>query len=186
MAFVMALFLSFATSAQQTEIQVLSAVVKDQAISGAQVIFQKNGSASVTATTDTRGKISVPSPFGGVDDASVTLIIKKDGYSTLVTKGPVKGLTYALSPTMSTLDGLRIVLHWNASPADVDSHLAYHSNHIFLTIKPARRPTWMWMIPMVMGLKRLQWRRKQTASDMYMPCTTIQMPVKQGTVIFPP
>src|SRR5258708_7716729 len=107
------LLLSVSLFAQQTEIQVLSAVVKDQAIAGAQVIFQKNGSASVTATTDARGKVKIPSPFGGLDDASITLIIKKDGYSTLVTKGPVNGLTYALSPSMNTLDGLRVVLHWN-------------------------------------------------------------------------
>ena len=121
--------------AQQTEIQVLSAVIKDQAIPGAQVIFQKNGEASVTATTDGRGKIKIPSPFGGVDDASVTLIIKKDGYSTLVTKGPVKGLTYAMSPTMSTLDGLRVVLHWNQNPQDIDSHLAYPGSHIYFERK---------------------------------------------------
>ncbi|RAW00384.1 tetratricopeptide repeat protein [Pseudochryseolinea flava] len=129
------LFCSSAVLAQQTEIQVLSAVVKDQAIAGAQVIFQKNGEASVTATTDARGKIKITSPFGGVDDASVTLIIKKEGYSTLVTKGPVKGLTYALSPTMNTLDGLRVVLHWNQNPLDIDSHLAYPGSHIYFERK---------------------------------------------------
>lgn len=121
--------------AQQTEIQVLSAVVKDQVIPGAQVIFQKNGESSITATTDNRGKINIPSPFGGVDDASVTLIIKKDGYSTLVTKGPCRGLTYALSPTMNNLDGLRVILHWNQNPLDVDSHLAYSGNHIYFEHK---------------------------------------------------
>jgi tetratricopeptide (TPR) repeat protein len=134
-AFSIMLLLSSAVSAQQTEIQVLSAIVKDQALPGAQVIFQKNGEASVTAMTDSRGKIKIPSPFGGVDDASVTLIIKKDGYSTLVTKGPVKGLTYALSPTMNSLDGLRIVLHWNQNPMDVDSHLAFAGSHIYFQNK---------------------------------------------------
>ena len=121
--------------AQQTQIQVLSAVVKDQVIPGAEVIFQKNGEASVTTVTDSNGKISIPSPFGGVDDASVTLIIKKEGYSTLITKGPSRGLTYALSPTMNTLDGLRVVLHWNQNPLDVDSHLAYSGNHIYFEKK---------------------------------------------------
>jgi tetratricopeptide (TPR) repeat protein len=125
--------------AQKTEIQVLSAVVKDQAIANAQVIFQRNGEASVTANTDSRGKISIASPFGGVDDATVTLIIKKEGYSTLVTKGPVKGLTYALSPTMNTLDGLRVVLHWNQNPLDIDSHLSYSGNHIYFDHKTGER-----------------------------------------------
>jgi len=121
--------------AQQTEIQVLNAIVKDEVVPNAQVIFQKNGEASVNAMTDSQGKIRIPSPFGGVDDASVTLIIKKDGYSTLVTKGPCKGLTYAISPTMKTLDGLRVVLHWNKNPLDVDSHLAFPDNHIYFDHK---------------------------------------------------
>src|SRR4051812_23237639 len=85
------------------EVQVLSATVKDQVISGAQIILQKNGESSVTAMTDASGKISIPKPFGGVDDASVSMIIKKDGYSPLVAKGPVSGLTYALSPVMNQL-----------------------------------------------------------------------------------
>lgn len=115
---------------QRTQIQILSATVKDKTIPGAQVIFQKNGETSVTATTDDQGKINIGSPFGGVDDASVTMIIKKEGYSTLVTKGPFNGLTYALSPSMTALDGLRMVLNWNGSPADMDSHISYPGNHI--------------------------------------------------------
>ena len=125
--------------AQRTEIQVLSATVKDKVIPDAQVIFQKNGETSVTATTDSRGKISIASPFGGVDDNNVTLIIKKQGYSTLVTKGPSNGLTYALSPTMQTLDGLRIVLSWNNDPQDLDSHLSYPGNHIWYGQKTGSR-----------------------------------------------
>lgn len=129
------LLLFFLTSStlfaqQRTEIQVLSATVKDEVIPAAQVIFQKNGETSVTATTDSRGKVSIPQPFGGIDDASVTLIIKKEGYSTLITKGPANGLTYALSPVMTALDGLRIVLSWGYSPQDLDSHISYPGNHI--------------------------------------------------------
>lgn len=60
----------------------------------------------------------------------MTLIIKKAGYSTLVTKGPVNNLTYALSPVMEQLDGMRIVLSWGEQPLDVDSHLSYPGNHI--------------------------------------------------------
>jgi len=136
LGFLMMYVLAAITSlAQQTEITVLNAVVKDRVVAGAEVIFQRNGEASVTATTDARGKINIPSPFGGVDDASVTLIIKKDGFSTLITKGPCKGLTYALSPTMNALDGLRVVLHWNGHPLDLDSHLAYSGNHIYFERK---------------------------------------------------
>ncbi|GAA0190548.1 tetratricopeptide repeat protein [Fulvivirga kasyanovii] len=121
---------SLAVAQQKTEIQVLSATVKDQTIQGATIIFQKNGETSVTATTDSQGRISIPSPFGGVDDPSVTIIIKKDGYSTLVAKGPYNNLTYALSPTMQELDGIRIVLNWGSSPEDLDSHISYPGNHI--------------------------------------------------------
>lgn len=121
--------------AQKTEIQVLSAVVKDAVIPSAQVIFQKNGETSITATTDSQGKISIPAPFGGIDDASVTIIIKKEGYSTLVTKGPCNKLVYAISPTMKTLDGLRVVLSWKGEPRDLDSHLSFAGNHIFFQQK---------------------------------------------------
>ncbi|MEO8517248.1 MAG: hypothetical protein ABI426_10900, partial [Flavobacterium sp.] len=89
-------FYSAALFAQdKTQIQVLSAVIKDQKIEGAEVIFQKNGETSVTATTDNSGRINIPKVFNGIDDNNTTLIIKKPGYSTLVTKGPVNNLTYA-------------------------------------------------------------------------------------------
>src|SRR3954466_5887615 len=62
-----------------TSLQILSATVKDKVIDGAQVLFQKAGASSVSGTTDARGRISVPRPFGGLDDASVTMIVKKPG-----------------------------------------------------------------------------------------------------------
>jgi uncharacterized protein YfaP (DUF2135 family) len=125
------LFSTAAVFAQgKTQIQVLSAIIKDQKIQGAEVIFQKNGETSVTATTDANGRVSIPKVFNGIDDNNTTLIIKKAGYSTLVTKGPVNNLTYALSPIMDQLDGLRIVLSWGAAPEDIDSHISYPGNHI--------------------------------------------------------
>ena len=48
----------------------------------------------------------------------------------MVTKGPFGGLTYALSPVMEDLDGMRIVLSWGSSPQDLDSHISYPNNHI--------------------------------------------------------
>ena len=113
----------------KNQLLVLSAVVKDKVIPNAQIIFQKNGQTSETVNTDASGKITIPQQF--VDSGNeITLIIKKPGYSTLVTKGPFAGLTYALSPVMENLDGMRIVLSWGESPSDLDSHLSYPNNHI--------------------------------------------------------
>lgn len=110
-------------------LQVLSATVKDQAIGRASVTLQRNGAQSVSATTDAHGRVSLD--FAGTDDANALVIIKKDGYSTLVAKCPCEGMTYALSPVMQGLDGMRVVLSWGATPTDLDSHLVYSGNHIF-------------------------------------------------------
>ncbi|MGE5515277.1 MAG: tetratricopeptide repeat protein [Bacteroidota bacterium] len=116
-------------AAQSAEIQILSAVVKDQKISGATVLLQKNGAQSAVATTSDQG---IASPRAEFPDSPDTLVIvKKDGYSTLVAKCPCDGMTYALSPVMHNLDGLRVVLNWGAKPADLDLHVAYPGNHIY-------------------------------------------------------
>lgn len=120
---------SFAFAQKNNELLVLSAVVKDQVIPNAQVIFQKNGQTSETVSTDASGKAIIPPQFVEANN-EITLIIKKGGYSTLVTKGPFGGLTYALSPVMEDLDGMRIVLSWGSSPQDLDSHISYPNNHI--------------------------------------------------------
>lgn len=115
--------------ADTVSVQILSATVKDQRIDGASVILQSNGAHSVSATTDAQGQTHLESPMA--DDANTLVIVKKDGYSTLVAKCPCKGMTYALSPVMHSLDGMRIVLTWGATPADLDSHLAYTGNHVY-------------------------------------------------------
>jgi tetratricopeptide (TPR) repeat protein len=120
---------SFIFAQKNNELLVLSAVVKDKVIPNAQIIFQKNGETSETVNTDASGKAIIPPQFVDANN-EITLIIKKDGYSTLVTKGPFGGLTYALSPVMEDLDGMRIVLSWGKSPSDLDSHLSYPNNHI--------------------------------------------------------
>ena len=117
------------------EIQVLSAVVKDQSLAGVSVILQKNGEASLTATTDANGKTSIANPFNGVDDNTINMIIKKDGYSNLVVKCPCNNLSYALSPSMTNLDGLRVVLQWGPEPKDLDSHLSFPGKHIYFSNK---------------------------------------------------
>ncbi|GEM56875.1 hypothetical protein B0A78_04000 [Flavobacterium columnare NBRC 100251 = ATCC 23463] len=115
--------------AQNTnEILVLSAVVKDKVIPNAQVIFQKNGETSLTRMTNSAGKVMIPEEFRNTND--LTLIIKKEGYSTLVSKCPCGGLTYAISPFMTELDGMRIVLSWGQRPLDIDSHLSYQGGYV--------------------------------------------------------
>lgn len=119
--------------AEQVNVEVLSAVVKDQKIADAQVLLQKNGAQTITGTTNAQGQVQLTSEFA--DDADSLLIIKKAGYSNLVTKCPCKGLTYAISPVMENLDGLRVVLTWGRSPEDLDSHIAYPNNHIYFEAK---------------------------------------------------
>jgi hypothetical protein len=119
--------------ANASSIQVLSATVKDQAVAGASVILQKNGAASVSALSDTRGQAELSS--GYADDGGTLVIIKKDGYSSLVAKCPCAGMTYALSPVMHNLDGLRVVLTWGKNPSDLDSHMAYPHNNVYFAKK---------------------------------------------------
>ncbi|TCI94902.1 tetratricopeptide repeat protein [Tenacibaculum sp. M341] len=124
-----AFIFSIITFAQSSsEILVLSAVVKDKVIPNAEVIFQKNGATSVSRYTNSSGKVTIPQQFR--NDASVVVIIKKEGYSALVTKCLCDGLTYAISPTMYELDGMRIVLNWGYNPQDIDSHLSYEGGYV--------------------------------------------------------
>lgn len=125
------LFLTFTQlfyAQSSKEILVLSAVVKDKVIPDAQVIFQKNGEQSIPLYTNERGKVQIPNEFQ--DENNLTVIIKKEGYSTLVSKCPCGGLTYAISPVMEELDGMRIVLSWGSAPNDLDSHLSYQGGYV--------------------------------------------------------
>lgn len=129
------LFASGAVVAQAApvSIEVLSAVVKDEKIAGAEVLLQKNGAQTVTGRTDAQGRVTLDSSFA--DDPESLVIVKKDGYSNLVAKCPCTGMTYAISPVMKDLDGLRIVLSWGENPEDLDSHIAYPGNHIYFAEK---------------------------------------------------
>ena len=110
-------------------IQILNAVVKDQVVAGALLTLQKNGEQSVTSTTNSQGQASFPAKFA--DDQTTLLIVKKAGYSNLVVKCPCAGTTYAISPVMTSLDGMRVVLNWGANPLDLDSHLVFPNNHVY-------------------------------------------------------
>ena len=103
-------------------------------MTGAQVILQKDGQASVTGTTDAQGRATLTSPFG--DDASVKLLVKKDGFTPLVVQCPCAGMSYAISESLGRqLDAFRVVLNWGASPSDLDLHAVYPNNHIFFSSK---------------------------------------------------
>lgn len=119
------------TLAADVNVQILSATVKDQKIGDASLTLQKNGEQSVTATTNTQGQAVLNATFA--DSADALLIVKKAGYSNLVVKCPCAGMTYAISSVMTNLDGMRIVLNWGATPADLDSHISYPNNHIYFS-----------------------------------------------------
>jgi tetratricopeptide (TPR) repeat protein len=117
-------------------IQILSAVKKDKTIKNAEVILQKSGKTSKVTHSKSNGN-AIFNGFGDTQES--TLIIKKEGYSTLVAQCPCDGLTYALSPNMNNLDGMRAVLRWGKYPSDLDSHLAYKDNHIFFRSKKGEK-----------------------------------------------
>jgi tetratricopeptide (TPR) repeat protein len=131
------LFIGLQVFAQSSnQILVLSAIVKDKTISGAEVIFQKNGQQSTPKITNSQGLVNIPADYA--DDSNVIIIIKKAGYSTLVSKCRCGGLTYAISPIMEALDDLRIVLTWGKNPLDLDSHLSYADGYVCYHKKEAR------------------------------------------------
>ncbi|NMY03900.1 tetratricopeptide repeat protein [Pseudomonas sp. WS 5059] len=124
---------AFSVQAEQLPIEVLSAVVKDQKIADAEVLLQRNGAQNVVGRTNAQGQVTLTSEVA--DGADNLLIIKKPGYSNLVVKCPCKGMTYAISPVMENLDGLRVVLTWGQSPSDLDSHMIFPGNNIYFNSK---------------------------------------------------
>jgi uncharacterized protein YfaP (DUF2135 family) len=132
-SFLMLTILSANSVAAEVKVQILSATIKDKKIAGATVTLQKNGETSLSATTSAQGQVALNSSFA--DDRSTLMIVKKAGYSNLVVKCPCAGTTYAISPVMTNLDGMRIVLNWGANPADLDSHLMYSGNHVYFENK---------------------------------------------------
>jgi len=125
--------LAWLAQAEPLTIEVLSAVTKDQKIPDADVLLQKNGEQSVIGRTNAQGQVTLNTHFA--DNADSLLIIKRDGYSNLVAKCPCNGMTYAISPVMQNLDGMRVVLSWGQTPYDLDSHTVYPGNHVYFEDK---------------------------------------------------
>jgi tetratricopeptide (TPR) repeat protein len=120
---------SMSAHAATAQVQVISATVKDQKIAGATIILQKSGATSVRTQSDASGSVQLPADVA--NDNNALLIIKKDGYSDLIAKCPCSGLSFALSPAMKSLDGMRVVLTWGAQPHALDLHASYPGNHIY-------------------------------------------------------
>ncbi|MBC7974111.1 MAG: hypothetical protein H7138_03940 [Myxococcales bacterium] len=125
-----------AAAAPGFSVQILSATTKDKVVAGAQVIFQKDGQTSVTATTDNAGKATAANTLG-VDDKSVSMIVKKEGFAPLVVSCPCTGLSYAISETLGQqrLEAFRVVLNWGKTPRDLDLHAVYEDSHVFFNKK---------------------------------------------------
>lgn len=122
----------FAVGKEMISINVLDAQVKGEPVAGASVSFEKNGNVINGGVTDGHGRVIVKDGiFGGADDSSIKIIIKKAGYATQIVRGPFNGLTFALSREMKDIGGYRIVLSWDEAPKDIDSHLVYGNSHIF-------------------------------------------------------
>lgn len=119
--------------AADVNIDILSATVKDKRIEGVSVTLQRNGAQSVSGTTNASGSVNLGSTFA--DDQDALLIVKKEGYSNLVVKCSCAGMTYAISPAMTSLDGMRVVLSWGEKPFDLDSHLIFSGGHIYFDSK---------------------------------------------------
>lgn len=137
--------------AADVSIDILSATVKDKRIEGASVTLQRNGAQSVSGITNTSGSISLGTSFA--DNKDALLIVKKEGYSNLVVKCPCAGMTYAISPVMTNLDGMRVVLSWGEKPFDLDSHLIFLADISILIVKRELMPIWMLMIRIAMDQK---------------------------------
>ncbi|WP_394980436.1 tetratricopeptide repeat protein [uncultured Helicobacter sp.] len=115
-----------------TSVSVLDATIKDKAIGGVEVTFQKEGQSSIKTKTDSKGVATLPTPFGD-DSANVIMILKKDGYASMAVKCPCDGFVYAMSPVLENLDSLRVVLQWDDQPKDMDLHAYFENNHIYFS-----------------------------------------------------
>lgn len=115
-----------------TSVSVLDATIKDRAIGGVEVTFQKEGQSSIKTKTDSKGVATLPTPFGD-DSANVVMILKKDGYASMAVKCPCDGFVYAMSPVLENLDSLRVVLQWDDEPRDMDLHAYFENNHIYFS-----------------------------------------------------
>ncbi len=111
-------------------VHILSATAKDKVVPGAEVTLQKEGQPSQVTVSDDQGTATITSAFG-VDDGTVSMIVKKEGFSPLVVKCPCDGMSYAISETLQKIEQFRVVLNWGRQPSDIDLHVVYPDHHVF-------------------------------------------------------
>ena len=90
--------------------------------------------ASIGSTPDAAaaGRVN-PASCAQADSSEALLIVTAPGYSNLVVKCPCDGMSYALSPVLTNLDAVRIVLNWGERPYDLDSHIVFPGNHVYFS-----------------------------------------------------
>lgn len=118
----------------EVSINVLDATIKGKALDNVEVTFQKEGQSSIKTKTDSKGIATLPTPFGK-DDSSVMMILKKEGYASMAVKCPCDTFVYAMSPVLTNLDSLRVVLSWDSEPSDMDLHAYFGNSHIYFDNK---------------------------------------------------
>lgn len=82
-------------------------------------------------------------------------------------------MTYAISPVMTNLDGMRVVLSWGEKPFDLDSHLIFLADISILIVKRELMPIWMLMIRIAMDQKLSLSAKSILVKVTSMPCRTI-------------
>ena len=117
-----------------TSVSVLDATIKGKTLSDVEVTFQKSGESSIKTKTNSSGIATLPTPFGN-DSADVMMILKKDGYASMAVKCPCNGFVYAMSPVLTNLDSIRVVLQWADAPKDMDLHAYFGDSHIYFSHK---------------------------------------------------
>lgn len=108
---------------------VLSATVADQRIEGASVELRRDGLPTLAASSDAQGRAGLDP--AALADPAARLSIRKPGYAELLAQCPCSDRRYALSPALASLDGLRVVLSWDAPGVDLDAHLSFPGNHVY-------------------------------------------------------
>lgn len=118
-----------ATEAGDGAVTVLSATVADQRIEAATVELRREGRDALSASSDAQGRAALDPD--ALRDPAARLSIRKPGYAELLAQCPCAGDSYALSPALASLDGLRVVLSWDAPGVDLDAHLSFPGNHVY-------------------------------------------------------
>jgi hypothetical protein len=124
---------SLAGAQPPVDLQVVSATVRDSPVAGAAVTLQRAGTTVASGTSDGQGLVRFTP--GVPDDAGTQVTVSKPGYAELAMRCPCDAAVLALSPAMTDLDGLRIVLDWGRAPADLDAHLAFPGHHVYFLAK---------------------------------------------------